>query len=253
MLVSTFKFILETILRILWTIYLAYFLGIKVSGICDVRAFSIEGGRIRRQVTGGRSCRIDKHVKIRARLTLEDDVYIGEGCRIFGSGVGSSVFIGRGTSLNGGTLIFGNVRIGRYCVMGDAYLLALDHVKSYAAWQRSFILKHLGVGLPLVDKGGIEIGNDVGISYRAVVLPGVYIGDGAGIPAGSVVNKNVPPYSIAAGAPARLVKYRFSPETIEKLLRLKWWDWPLDKIKRNKEFFTTDLNTVEDIDTLIVD
>jgi len=253
MLVSAFKFILETILRILWTLYLSYFLGIKVSGICDVRAFSIESGRIRRQVTGGRGSRIDKGVKIRTHLTLEDNVYIGEGCQMFGGGVGSSVFIGRGTILNRGTFIFGNVRIGRYCLMGDAYLIALDHIKSYAAWQRSFVLKLLGVGLPLYDKGGIEIGNDVGISYRAIVLPGVHIGDGAGIPAGSVVTKNVPPYSIAAGAPARLVKYRFSPETIEKLLRLKWWDWPIDKIKRNKEFFTTDLNTVEDIDTLIVD
>ena len=233
MLVSTFKFILETILRILWTIYLAYFLGIKVSGICDVCAFSIEGGRIRRQVTGGRGCRIDKGVKIRARLTLEDDVYIGEGCRIFGSGVGSSVFIGRGTVVHNRAWILGKVRIGRYSTIGTSSILARNHDKNYAGVQLLLYRKILAAELPLIDKGGIDIGSDVGIAHGAIILPGVRVGDGAVVATGAVVYRDVPPYSIAAGNPARHAPYRFSPDKIEKLLKLKWWDWPVDKMRRN--------------------
>ena len=253
MLAPILKYISETIIRILSIIYVSLFLGIRVKGMCDIHAFSFEGGRIRRQITGGRGSEIHRGVRIRTRLTLEENVYIGERCQILGGDIGSSVFIGRGTRITGDAFIMGNVRIGRYCVMGAVYLLAQDHIQSHAAWQRMFILKNLGVELPLAYKGAIEIGSDVGMSYRAFILPGVHIADGAGIAAGSVVTKDVPPYSITGGVTARHIKYRFSPETITRLLELKWWDWPIDRIQRNIEFFTTDLNSVENIDSLIVE
>ena len=74
-------------------------------------------------------------------------------------------------------------------------------------------------------KGGITVGNDVWIGTKALILSGVTIGDGAIIAAGAVVTKDVPPYAIVGGVPAKVIKYRFSNEQIEKLLKIKWWDY----------------------------
>ncbi len=82
------------------------------------------------------------------------------------------------------------------------------------------------------NKGDIVIGNDVWIGYEAVILAGVTIGDGAVIGTQAVVTKDVPPYSIVGGVPARPIRKRFSQETIEGLLALSWWDWPVEQIHR---------------------
>lgn len=82
-------------------------------------------------------------------------------------------------------------------------------------------------------KGDTVIGNDVWIGAEALLMPGVQIGDGAVIAARAVVTKNVGPYEIWGGNPARLIKKRFSDEEIKKLLALKWWDWDLEKLKEN--------------------
>ena len=81
-------------------------------------------------------------------------------------------------------------------------------------------------------KGDIIIGNDVWIGYEAVIMSGVTIGDGAIIGARSVVTKDIPPYTIVGGVPARQIRRRFSEETIAALLELKWWNWPREKIAR---------------------
>ena len=80
------------------------------------------------------------------------------------------------------------------------------------------------------NKGDIIIGNDVWIGYEAVILSGVTIGDGAIIGARAVVTKDVPPYTIAGGVPAKQIRKRFPDEVISTLLALKWWDWPEEKI-----------------------
>lgn len=81
-------------------------------------------------------------------------------------------------------------------------------------------------------KGDIVIGSDVWIGAEAMILSGVTIGHGAVVGARSVVAKDVPPYGIVVGNPARLVKYRFAPEVVERLLAVAWWDWPEDAIQR---------------------
>ncbi len=83
------------------------------------------------------------------------------------------------------------------------------------------------------NKGDIIIGNDVWIGYEAVVLAGVTIGDGAIIGTHAVVTKDVPPYTIVGGVPAKPIRKRFDDETIAQLLRLKWWDWSEEKISQN--------------------
>ena len=86
-----------------------------------------------------------------------------------------------------------------------------------------------GVGHPST-KGDIVVGNDVWIGANAVIMSGVTIGDGAVIANNSHVVKNVEPYSLVGGNPAKLIKYRFKPEQIEKLLEIKWWYWDDEKI-----------------------
>ena len=80
-------------------------------------------------------------------------------------------------------------------------------------------------------KGDIVIGNDVWIGYEAVIFAGVTIGDGAVIGSRAVVTKDVPPYTIVGGVPARTIRRRFDEDIVEELLRLRWWDWP-EEVKR---------------------
>ena len=83
------------------------------------------------------------------------------------------------------------------------------------------------------NKGDIVIGSDVWIGYEAVIFAGVTIGDGAIIGTRAVVTKDVPPYTIVGGVPAKPIRKRFSDETILALLTERWWDWPEEKIARN--------------------
>ena len=82
----------------------------------------------------------------------------------------------------------------------------------------------------LPQKGDTIVGNDVWIGREAKILPGVKIGDGAIVAAYAVVAKDVPPYAVVAGNPARVVKMRFPEEVVELLLKLRWWDWPVEEI-----------------------
>lgn len=82
------------------------------------------------------------------------------------------------------------------------------------------------------NKGDIVIGNDVWIGFEAVILAGVTIGDGAVIGTRAVVTKDVPPYAIVGGIPAKPIKKRFSEKTIKALLQIQWWDWPKEKIQK---------------------
>ena len=83
------------------------------------------------------------------------------------------------------------------------------------------------------NKGDIVLGNDVWIGYEAVIMAGVTIGDGAIIGARAVVTKDVPPYTVAGGIPAKPIKKRYPEETIAALSELKWWDWPENRIAQN--------------------
>ena len=126
--------------------------------------------------------------------------------------------------------------IGAYCSLADGVQIFLggehrvDWVSTYPF--NVFWPAASGIAGHPASKGDVTIGNDVWIGTEAVILSGVTIGDGAVIGARAVVTKDVPPYAIAAGNPARVVKLRFDDATVARLLAVRWWDWDNDKIER---------------------
>ncbi len=128
------------------------------------------------------------------------------------------------------------LKVGAFCSFGADVQIFLggEHRVDWATmYPFSYLWESAAdfTGHP-ATKGDVVIGNDVWIGYRVIILSGVTIGDGAVIGAGAVVTKDVPPYGIAAGNPARLIKKRFDDETIRRLLNVAWWDWEDDKIEK---------------------
>ncbi|NRP71010.1 Streptogramin A acetyltransferase [Ensifer psoraleae] len=95
-------------------------------------------------------------------------------------------------------------------------------------------------------RGNTVVGNDVWIGMDATILPGITVGNGAIVGMKSVVSKDVPPYAVVAGNPARVVRMRFPADTIDRLQAIAWWDWPVDKVTRNIAAITgADLHALE--------
>ncbi|GAB6180389.1 CatB-related O-acetyltransferase [Desulfotomaculum defluvii] len=132
--------------------------------------------------------------------------------------------------------------VGKFCSIacGAKFLFnSANHILSSLSTY-PFLIFYEEWGLDIKDvanawdnKGDIVIGNDVWIGYEAIIMAGVTIGDGAIIGARAVVTKDVPPYAIVGGVPAKPIRKRFPEETISALLEIKWWDWPRKKIAQN--------------------
>ena len=86
--------------------------------------------------------------------------------------------------------------------------------------------------VPLKQKAPPVIGNDVWIGMNAVIMRGVTVGDGAIVAANSVVTRDVPAFAVVGGVPAKVLRYRFTPEVIADLQEIRWWDWPSSKLKQ---------------------
>lgn len=163
-----------------------------------------------------------------------------------------------------GTVIMGDVRIGKYtrintkshlqsCQIGSCCAIAgrlivrdSNHSMGYLNMQEYFQKTVLASDVKIAghSKGEITIGNGVWIGDSVILLSGVHIGDGAVIGAGSVVTKSIPPYSIAVGNPAKVIKYRFDKEVVEILMKIDWWNWNRSKLKKNLSLFEKDFTGV---------
>jgi acetyltransferase-like isoleucine patch superfamily enzyme len=132
----------------------------------------------------------------------------------------------------------GKVTVGNFCALGaEVKLILSNHNYHFPSIQYSLYNRLFGE-VPYEKKPGrIDIGHDVWIGDNVIVLPNVRIGNGACIGAGAVVTRDVPDFAIAAGNPARILKYRFSEQQIEKLNEIKWWLWDDAEILRNRAFF----------------
>lgn len=155
-----------------------------------------------------------------------------------------NVIIGNG-SYTGSNCIVKDAVIGKYCsISWNVSIGGANHSMNAASmysnywWKRTFVAEPNRVERVKVTK----IGNDVWIGAGAIILSGVSVGDGAVIAAGSVVTKDVPRYMIVGGVPAKILRYRFSPEIIKELVRIKWWDWSDETIAANADILSRDLD-----------
>lgn len=133
--------------------------------------------------------------------------------------------------------------IGKFCAIGKGVEFIMNGANHRMNGATTYPFNILGGGwekctpqlcdLPL--KGDTVVGNDVWIGQNVTILPGVHIGDGAVIGANSVVSKDVPPYHVVGGNPIKIIRKRFDDDIIAFLMKLKWWDWPAEKITENLE------------------
>lgn len=129
----------------------------------------------------------------------------------------------------------GKLKIGKFCSIADDVRILLGGEHNYRLVSSypfdNLLIRFKPLGPTVKTKGDVVVGNDVWIGYGAMILSGVTIGDGAVIGAGSVVTRDVKPYAIVGGNPARLIKYRFNKYVIQRLLRERWWDLPWNQLR----------------------
>lgn len=133
------------------------------------------------------------------------------------------------------------LEIGRYCALGSGTTFIMNGANHRLDGPSTFPFPIFGgawaehadliADLPL--KGDTIVGHDVWFGYQSTIMPGVNIGHGSIVATKAVVTKDVPPFSIVAGNPAKVVSMRFNEETVERLLAIAWWDWPMEKVTRN--------------------
>lgn len=185
-----------------------------------------------------------------ARSVFEGYNAVYENSMVLYCNVGLFTYISSHTSL-------AHTKIGRFCSIADHVDICLGYhptsvfVSTHPTFYDNTSLRlgatlHKGERLfkDIFRKNQVDpnyqivIGNDVWIGSHSIIMGGVTIGDGAVIAAGSVVTKDVEPYSIVGGAPAKHIKFRFSEDKIKHLLDIKWWNWPFDKIAENYTDFS---------------
>ena len=180
---------------------------------------------------------------------------------IFDCNIVGEVSIGRYCTINGpNTTIFSGINriaFGNFCsVAPGCYIYEMNHVvdrcTSYNIFRnlihaeaRQDDIWRGSLDLDMVSKGPITVGNDVWIGSQVCIVSGVSIGDGAIVGANSTVTRDVEPYSIVAGNPAKAIKYRFPAEIIALLLASKWWLWDDEKIRRNHQLFEGSLTLIK--------
>lgn len=139
-----------------------------------------------------------------------------------------------------------NLQIGNYCSIAYNVLALINRNHDYKAITTSSLPFFNFDAKRIKQKGQILIGNDVWIGNNVILLSGIRIGNGAVIGAGTVVSKDIPPYAIAVGNPMKIIKYRFNEEQIKKMQLIQWWNWEVEKIQKNREWFSKNIEEFTD-------
>ncbi len=175
---------------------------------------------------------------------LEGDIEIGENVIITkGVYMSGKIKVDKFTSISGPNTDFyskiNEISIGKFCSIARnvSFQEYYHKTENISTSMINNIILNKDIIEDINSKGKIELGNDVWIGTQCVILSGVKIGDGAIIASNSVVNKDIPDYAIAAGSPAIVIKYRFNEKTIRFLKEIKWWNWSIEKIKKNSSLF----------------
>jgi len=161
-------------------------------------------------------------------FTDKTGILIGKGSKI-----GNRTTFGDGTRVNGKIVVKGRgfCKIGKYGAFGDDIRMITSNHRVDDVVLQFGLQKRIGLKANIDDRKNITIGHNVWIGDLVIILPGVTIGNGAIIAAGATVTKDVLPYSVVGGTPAKFIKYRFSEEEIDRQEQLQWWDWSLQEMK----------------------
>lgn len=144
-------------------------------------------------------------------------------------------------------------KIGKFCSIASHVRINPGNHPTWRVTQHHCTYRKIRYGFDIKDDNeffdwrrndNVEIGNDVWLGHGVLVMAGVKIGTGAVVGSGAVVTKNIPPFCIAAGVPAKIIKMRFDDETIKRILEIKWWDW-------NRETLEANFNDFMDIDAFL--
>lgn len=177
---------------------------------------------------------------------LSPKIFLGPFAKLYGSTIGNYTRIRHFTTV-------AYTQMGKFCsVAAGTKIGVAGHPTNLLSTNSVFYLSRslnekFKNDIPYEPYQPIIIGNDVWIGEKALVMPGVTIGDGAIIAAHAVVTKDVPPYAVAGGVPAKVIKYRFSEEMITLLEKIQWWNMDETKIEHVKNVFAKENPTIEDI------
>lgn len=197
--------------------------------------------------------RISALAIISANVKVDKTAYIYRGVKAKRAVIGAHSYIAANTEIE-------NAEIGKYCSIADHCRIGMSgHSLQYMSTSPIFTQTMNALQERWIDKNVFEhkseeersyLGNDVWVGSHVLINGGVRIGNGACIAAGAVVVKDVPPYAIVGGVPAKIIRYRFSGDVISKLEDLKWWDMPEHELKKHITLFQQECFTVGQLDQL---